>query len=1142
MSAVEPNGRDERRDPENRSNAANPASQSSHNSARAGETAATAHASKYDVIVDLLDAALSMTPDERARFLDGLAARHEDRARELRELLEALPDPEFPTDTITPVEHASGSAAGNASNASHDDSHDDSHDPYVGEPLVGEILGGCRLTSVLGRGGIGTVFAAEQVEPPRPVAVKVLRAASARASHVRRFQTEAAALARLEHPAIVRIYASGIARREGLELPYIVMERVTDATNFVDWARTSQRTPREIAACLADICDGMQHGHRRGLIHRDLKPTNILIAADGTPRIIDFGVARIFGETAPRAQETLAGALIGTPAYMAPEQFELPSAEVDTRVDIHALGTILYEALSGRRAYDIPRHLYFDAARIIRATEPVALDRIDRNIPRDLAAIVAKAMAKDREKRYTTMAEFADDLRAFLDGRAVRARPESRSERAVRWIRRNPAWAMAISMTTVALIAAVIFTTVSWQRASHQLMLASLARAATASNGLDSYTTRERLKEVREVAGTRIPPFVYGLLESPFDSNTLVHGPIVGQSHIYSGALSPDRTRWIATGDGPRVTILEIVTGKVLQTEVPNAPRQTWGCGFNDDGSRAIVACENGFYEVTSDGRCVPLLETPLGQVRAILPNPTDPEGVYFFEASRAIRRFPFQATAPQFEVTFGQGTGIGTLSIVGRRMYAAAADSLVYAVDILDDGSLARDMAFAPPSGRGIAVVALPDGGSIVRGLVDGTVEALDGKTGARQARASVRHEVRSVAASPSGAFVFAGDRGGRLHRFRVVRDERTGVVQDLVPAGLQRTLSPDPVWALGPVDDEVVVANIGHDIVQFDFTTRWADVPQRIGDGTVYGVSRFDGQRWRAVGDSGVVRELDLATGSWTDVASIGSPSRFVTMSADGKTVVSWDGKKLRMWNLDTSHMPSIDARGSASRVMQPIEIDAPSSFDRVGLAWSDDQTQLAVALDRRILVLDRTGNIVSEGNINFGLVNTAVWTSANTLFVVSVREELLRTDLVVRGAEVLVTKTDGGSFTYARANGRVVKCQLGGAVDIFPRGNAEVLQHAPEQVLKGHTDVVGTVSFVEIDGEDWVATGGEDGTVRVWRVASGECFFTSTPGDARMRSVQWSPDGTSLIALDIFGNVRFFDTRPRRERLLQPTTAER
>jgi WD40 repeat protein len=1076
-----------------------------------------------------------MTPDERARFLDGLAARHEDRARELRELLEALPDPEYPTDTIRPVEQASGSAAGDASNKSHDDSHDDSHDPYVGEPLVGELIGGCRLTSVLGRGGIGTVFAAEQVEPPRPVAVKVLRAASARASHVRRFQTEAAALARLEHPAIVRIYASGIARREGLELPYIVMERVTDATNFVDWARTSQRTPREIAACLAEICDGMQHGHRRGLIHRDLKPTNILVAADGTPRIIDFGVARIFGDDSPRAQETLAGALIGTPAYMAPEQFELPSAEVDTRVDIHALGTILYEALAGRRAYEIPRHLYFDAARIIRATEPVALDRIDRNIPRDLAAIVAKAIAKDRDKRYATMAEFADDLRAFLDGRAVRARPESRGERAIRWIRQNPAWAMAISMTTIALVTAVIFTTVSWRRASHQLMLASLARAATASGSLDSYTTRERLKEVREVADERIPSFVYGLLESPFDSNTLVNGPNVGQSHIYSGALSPDRTRWIATGDGPRVTILEIATGKVLQTEVPNAPGYTWGCGFNGDGSRAFVACENGLYEVTSDGRCVPLLETPLGQVRAILPNPIDPEGFYFFLASRSIRRFPLQSTTPQPDFTFGQGTGIGTLSIVGRRMYAAAADSLVYAVDILDDGSLVRDMEFAPPPGRGIAVAALPDGGSIVRGLVDGTVDVLDGKTGARQARASVRHEVRSVASSPSGAFVFAGDRGGRLHRFRVVRDERTGVVQDLIAAGLQRTLSPDPVWALGPVDDEAVVANIGHDVVQFDFTKRWADVPQRFGDDTVYGVSRFDGQRLRAVGDSGVVRELDLAAGSWTDVASIGSPSRFVTMSADGKTVVSWDGRKVRMWNLDTSLTPSTDARDSTSRVLQPIEIDAPSSVDRVAFAWTDDQTQLAVALDQRILILDRSGNIVSEGNITFGNVNTVVWTSPNTLFVVGASGKLLRTDLVVRGAEVLVTKTDGGSFTYMRANGRVVKCQLGGEVDIFPSGKAEVLQRAPEQALKGHTDVVDAVSIAEIDGEDWVATGGADGTVRVWRLSSGECYFTSTPGQARVRSVQWSPDRTSLIMLDQFGNARFFDTRSRRERLL-------
>jgi serine/threonine protein kinase/WD40 repeat protein len=1096
-----------------------------------------AGSSKHDVLVDLLDAALAMTPDERARFLDGLAARHEDRARELRELLEALPDPEYPTDTITPVEQASGSAAGLASNKS----HDDSHDPYVGEPLVGELLGGCRLTSVLGRGGIGTVFAAEQVEPPRPVAVKVLRAASARASHVRRFQTEAAALARLEHPAIVRIYASGIARREGLELPYIVMERVTDATNFVDWARASARSLRETVACLTRICDGMQHGHRRGLIHRDLKPTNILVAADGTPRIIDFGVARIFGDDSPRAQETLAGALIGTPAYMAPEQFELSSAEVDTRVDIHALGTILYEALAGRRAYEIPRHLYFDAARILRATEPVALDRIDRNIPRDLAAIVAKAMAKDREKRYATMAEFAEDLRAFLDGRAVRARPESRGERAIRWIRRNPAWATAITATAIAMLASTIFTTISWQRSSHQLMLASLARAATASINLETNTTKERLAEVREIAGQDVPAFIYGFLESPFESNTLPQGPIAGSAHRYTGSLSPDRTRWIATGDGPQVLVLDIASGSVLRAEVPNAPSFTWACGFNGDGSRTLVGCENGLYEVTEDGRCVPIFEQSIGQVRAISPNPVDAQGFYFFPGSQAIYRFPFASTPAKPDATLGAGGGLGTLSLVGRRMYAAAADASIYAFDVRDDGSLERDMAFQPPVGRGIALSCSPDGEHVARGLYQGAVEVLDAKTGERFARTFIRHEVKVVAFSPSGAFLFVGDRGGRIHRYRVDRDESTGSVRELIPAGMQRLLNPDPVWALGPLDDEIVVANIGQTIVRLDFTPRWSSAPKPFPDAIVHSVSRFDGRRIRAVGDSGMVRELDLATGAWTDVAKVIVTSRNVTFSPDGETTVTWDGNTIRVWSLPAMPTPASASSASAATELKPVEIPATGSFDRVAFAWKSDGTQLAIALEQRVFVVDRAGLVLADSQVPLGIVHTLVWSAPGQLFATSSNGQHIRTDLSIQNGEIIASKPESGSFYFTNANGRVVHFGLGGEIFVYPRGGTEVLRGVPAQMLKGHTDVVTAVSITEAADDEWVATGGEDGTVRVWRLSSGDCYLTTPPAEARIRSVQWAPDGRSLLSIDHIGNVRFLDSLPRRERLLQAANAE-
>ncbi|MFZ9880210.1 MAG: serine/threonine-protein kinase, partial [Phycisphaerales bacterium] len=317
---------------------------------------------------ELLDEALRLSADARQDFIEGLERRDPAAARALRELIRNLPDPETAMD--------SGAKPG--------------ADAYLGEPAVGELIGGCRIDSVLGRGGVGTVFSATQQQPERAVALKILRTAGARVSHMRRFRTEAAVLGRLAHPAIARIYSSGVATRGSVDMPFLIMERIEGARSVVEWAGGGagrKPTRDEIVRCAIKVCDAMAFAHGRGVLHRDIKPSNILVGADGEPHVIDFGIARVFGEGAS-PDDTLAGALIGTPGYMALEQFELESADLDVRVDIHAIGILLYEMLGGQRAYEIPRQMYFDAAQIMRKREPAPLERIDATVPRDLSAIV----------------------------------------------------------------------------------------------------------------------------------------------------------------------------------------------------------------------------------------------------------------------------------------------------------------------------------------------------------------------------------------------------------------------------------------------------------------------------------------------------------------------------------------------------------------------------------------------------------------------------------------------------------------------------------------------------------------------------------------------------------------------------------
>jgi WD40 repeat protein len=381
------------------------------------------------------------------------------------------------------------------------------HAAAAGGLEPGTDIGGVTLVRVIGEGGMGRVYEGLQHRPARPVAVKVMKPGIASRHLLRRFGYEAELLGRLRHPGIAQIFSAGTHDVGGVTVPYFVMEYVANPRTIVQYADETGLSTHERLQLFAKVCDAVAHGHQRGVIHRDLKPGNILVDAAGQPKVIDFGVARATDtDLALTTMQTDVGQLLGTLQYMSPEQFDTNPDDLDVRSDVYSLGIVLYELLAGRPPYDVRRKAVFEIARVVREEEPTPLSSMNRTLRRDVGLIAGKCLEKDRGRRYSSAAELAADVGRYLAGDPIEARSAGFLAGLGRLARRHKvAAAAAGGVVAATLVAAVVTSFFAYEavqqrraadqergRAEAQAVLAETQAALAGARSREAEAERDR--------------------------------------------------------------------------------------------------------------------------------------------------------------------------------------------------------------------------------------------------------------------------------------------------------------------------------------------------------------------------------------------------------------------------------------------------------------------------------------------------------------------------------------------------------------------------------------------------------------------------------------------------------------------------
>lgn len=546
--------------------------------------------------------------------VDAFCSRHPECGPELREKIQ---DFLFVAQRLPGVDQA--------------DRHGDVPAALPAKPMhTGMILGDFRIVQEIGRGGQGVVYEAEQISLRRRVALKVLPShLSLCDDAVGKFRREAEAGGRQKHPGIVAVHAMG--EFDGIH--YIAHELVEGGRSLadrLDELRIAGDLPvgyfREAAGLAADVADALHHAHQSGVIHRDVKPSNILLDGDSRPKVTDFGLARV--EDALALSRT--GDFSGTPYYMSPEQAGRNRKGIDLRTDVYSLGVTLYEMLTlavpfdAQTTPDVLRKILFD--------EPRDPRRENSRVPRDLAVICLKALEKKREHRYQDMAEFGDDLRRFLAGETILARPAGALTRFGKRVRRNPALSGALGLAAAAVVALLVTAVVNYiensrmnEKLDGQRLIAESGRVLGIDPGLALLLG---CRGADHAPGREANNALISALAECFELNTFETGPVA------TADLSLDGLR-VAIGLVSGVAEIRHSETRELLARIEGHCGAILDVEFSSDGQRVATASADGTVRIwDSETGTETALGVPMEHTHPVRAVAFSPDGTKVVSAS----------------------------------------------------------------------------------------------------------------------------------------------------------------------------------------------------------------------------------------------------------------------------------------------------------------------------------------------------------------------------------------------------------------------------------------------------------------------------------------------------------------------------